>query len=246
MSVRDKKVLVVDDEPPARMRLAKMIEAFEGYELCASADNGNIALELAASHQPDIVLMDIRMPGVDGLQAAKQLAENENPPALIFCTAYDEHALAAFEANAVEYLLKPIKKEYLQRALEKAQSVNRAQMLMLDETDAAEHATLLVKIRGSEERVDISEIRALVADQKYVSAYLPGREILLDESLKSLEEQYSARFLRVHRNALVNSQYIEVLEKEADQYLLRLSDVDVRPVVSRRLLPIVRRAMRES
>jgi len=246
VSVRDKKVLVVDDEPPARMRLAKMVEAFAGYELCATADNGDMALELAASHQPDIVLMDIRMPGKDGLQAAKQLADNPNPPALIFCTAYDEHALVAFEANAVEYLLKPIRKEQLLRALEKAQSVNRAQMLMLGDTDDAGPATLLVKIRGSEELIDVSEIRAMVADQKYVSAYLPDREFLLDESLKSLEDKYPNIFLRVHRNALVNSKYIEALESEVDQYQLRLRDVDVRPVVSRRLLPIVRRTMREA
>ena len=244
MSARKQKVLVVDDEPPARMRLASMVEDLPGFTVVALAENGEEALRQAKKLQPDIVLMDIRMPGKDGLQAAAELASNANPPAVIFCTAYDEHALAAFKASAVEYLLKPIKSDHLLEALVKAQRVNRAQLSSLDEGRAPDNQTLLVKTRGAEELIEIGEIRAMIADQKYVSAYLPGKELLIDGSLKSLETKYVDRFLRVHRNALVSIQHIEALETEADQHYLRLKGVDIRPVVSRRLLPLVRRTIR--
>jgi len=240
----EQKVLIVDDEPPARKRLSAMIESIPGFSVCALAGSGGEAVEEAARSRPDIVLMDIRMPGKDGLQAATELAATDSPPAVIFCTAYDEHALAAFRASAVEYLLKPIKNDHLQQALQKARRVTRAQLSSMYERSAAENETLLVRVRGAEELIGVNQIRALIADHKYVSAYLPEREILLDDSLKSLEERYPDQFLRVHRNALVATQYIEALENKDEQQLVRLHAVDIRPVVSRRLLPLVRRAMR--
>lgn len=243
----EQKILVVDDEPLARARLASMIDALPGFAVCEMAANGDAAIQASAQHSPDIVLMDIRMPGKDGLEAASVLAEIENPPAVIFCTAYDEHALEAFKANAVEYLLKPIKRDHLQQALAKAQSLNRAQLAVLSTENQTTSDILVVKTRGTEERIELDQVRALIADHKYVSVYLPGREILVDDSLKALEERFPAQFFRVHRNALVASKYIEALESDtadAGNHFLRMQGVDVKPQVSRRLLPAVRRVLR--
>lgn len=245
-----KTVLIVDDEQPARMRLKAMVDALEDYQVIAEAENGRQAMSANAKLSPDIVLLDIRMPEMDGLAAAAQLSEQEQPPAVIFCTAYDEHALAAFDAQAVGYLLKPVSRLQLADNLAKAQSVNRSQLAnLVPESMGPElsQACLSVRTRNGYELLAVSEIRALVADKKYVSAYTHDREVLLDLSLKELESRFAKQFLRVHRNALVAIRYIRGLEKceEADaQSVIRLEGCDVAPVVSRRHLPELRRLLK--
>lgn len=269
------RVIVVDDESPARMRLCAMVNELEAFQIVAEANNGEQALLVCEQHRPDLVLMDIRMPGMDGLQAASMIAEQPHPPAVIFCTAYDEHALAAFEASAVGYLLKPVKAAQLQAALVKASQLNRAQLGKVNEAviakqDEAKIEHIVIRTTKGEERIPVSEIRALVADKKYVSAYIKDREVILDQSLKTLEAQYPERFIRVHRNALVAPDYIIALEKvaleksrlnEGSERLqqhannsehknneaslcVRLKGTDVMPQVSRRLVPSIRRLLR--
>ena len=265
------RVLVVDDEPPARLRLQAMVEDLAGYTVIAVAGNGDQALQACEEHTPDIVLMDIRMPGIDGLQAARALTSLERPPAVIFCTAYDEHALSAFESNAIDYLLKPIKQDHLARALARAGVVNRVQFAALHNTALAlgaaasrnlADAFLMVKTSRGEERIKLTDIRVLMADSKYVSAYIEGREIILDQSLRSLEAEYADYFVRVHRNALVAIPYLMGLEKVVEprtatavlatgavskaspQWQVRLAGVEITPLVSRRHAAEIRRVLR--
>ena len=265
------RVLVVDDEPPACLRLQAMVEDLAGYTVIAVAGNGDQALQACEEHRPDIVLMDIRMPGIDGLQAARALTSLERPPAVIFCTAYDEHALSAFEANAIDYLLKPIKQDHLVRALARAGVVNRVQFATLHNTALAlgaaaprnlADAFLTVKTSRGEERIKLTDIRVLMADSKYVSAYTEGREIILDQSLRSLEAEYADYFVRVHRNALVAIPHLIGLEKVVEprtgtavlatgrlskaspQWQVRLSGVEIMPLVSRRHAAEIRRVLR--
>lgn len=261
------RVLIVDDEPPARMRLNAMVQALSGYQVIGDADNGQSALQACDELAPDIVLLDIRMPGMDGLTVARHLSEQSQPPAVIFSTAYDEHALAAFDANAVGYLLKPVGSEQLEKALAQAQAVNRSQLASLATDDPAHAAgqpesdSLSVRTHNGYELINIDEIRAFVADNKYVSAYIQGRELVLDLSLKELEARFAERFIRVHRNALVAGQYIRALEKAGassgdlaadngaasrggEQLKVRLEGVEITPIVSRRHLSAVRRFLK--
>ena len=245
-----KTVLIVDDEPPARLRLKAMVDALDGYQVIAEAENGLQAMEANNKLSPDIVLLDIRMPAMDGLAAAAQLSEQDQPPAVIFCTAYDEHALAAFDAQAVGYLLKPVSRLQLADNLAKAQLVNRSQLANLVPESAQQsllQKCLSVRTRNGRELLAVNEIRALVADKKYVSAYTHNREVLLDLSLKELEKRFAKQFLRVHRNALVAIRYIRGIEKcegAAAQSVIRLEGSDIAPVVSRRHLPELRRLLK--
>jgi len=252
-SIRDsvlKTVLIVDDEQPARMRLKAMVDALDDYQVIAEAENGQQAMSANKRLNPDIVLLDIRMPEMDGLAAAAQLSEQDQPPAVIFCTAYDEHALAAFDAQAVGYLLKPVSRLQLVDNLAKAQSVNRSQLANLVPEPVGQRLSeecLSVRTRSGHELLAVSEIRALIADKKYVSAYTPSREVLLDLSLKELEGRFPKQFHRVHRNALVAIRYIRGLEKcedENGQSVIRLEGSDITPVVSRRHLPEIRRLLK--
>ena len=245
-----KTVLIVDDEQPARMRLKAMVDALDDYQVIAEAENGQQAMAANERLCPDIVLLDIRMPEMDGLAAAAQLSEQDQPPAVIFCTAYDEHALAAFDAQAVGYLLKPVSRLQLADNLAKAQSVNRSQLANLVPEPVGQRLSeecLSVRTRSGHELLAVSEIRALIADKKYVSAYTHQREVLLDLSLKELESRFSHQFLRVHRNALVAIRHIRGLEKCEDvsgQSVIRLEGSDITPVVSRRHLPEIRRLLK--
>ncbi|MGB5325378.1 MAG: LytTR family DNA-binding domain-containing protein [Pseudomonadales bacterium] len=251
------KVLVVDDEPPARMRLRGMLDELQGFIWVGEACNGEQALQAAEALQPDVVLMDIRMPGIDGLQAAQRLATITQPPAVIFCTAYDEHALAAFDTSAVAYLLKPIKLSALEQALQKATVLNRAQLASLPRKDQSDTGSnqryVRVKTARGEERVPLRDIRAMIADNKYVSAYTAQREIILDQSLRSLEAEYADYLQRVHRNALVAKPYVIALEKlsaaaaaeSGAQYCVALEGIEIRPVVSRRHVADLRRLLRD-
>lgn len=240
------KVLIVDDEPLARARLRRQLDAMPDAEIVGEADNGEAALRAVAELQPQVVLMDIRMPGVDGLSAALQLAQQPDAPAIIFCTAYEEYAIAAFETNAVAYLLKPVSQEKLALALAKAQrlSLAQAQALQPIAPAPARRTHISAKSRRGVELIALADVRYFIADQKYVTVYHGNGEVLIDDTLKELEDEFGDLLLRVHRNALVVRAHIAGLERVAlGQYRIKLTDARPGPQVSRRHLPEVRRAL---
>jgi len=240
------KCLVVDDEPLARQRLVRLLEAVLDCDVCGEAGNGEQTLQEVQQLQPDLVLLDIRMPGMDGLEAARHLTQLENPPAVVFTTAYGDHALEAFETQAVDYLLKPIHPERLQQALEKARRLTQAQLQELQQAEVGGRRThLCARNRGNLELIPLTEVVYLQADNKYVTVRSPGQQILIEESLKSLEEEFTGCFLRIHRNALVAPAAIRGLEKDAEgHHCVVLDGVDERLEVSRRLLPEVRKRIK--
>jgi len=241
------KVLIVDDEPPARDRLRELLNRLPDYEPCGEAGNGMEALRLAARLQPDIVLLDIQMPGLDGLETARRLAELAQPPAIIFVTAYGEYALDAFDAHAVAYLLKPVRLERLEQALANAGRLNRAQLANL----AAEPATtgrthIRVRIGQRLELIALADVCYFQADQKYVAVRHRHGQALIEDSLKTLETALGMRAVRVHRNALAMTAQVAGLEKTADGGgVLTFHGIPDRLEVSRRHLTTVRQFLRD-
>lgn len=238
------KVLLVDDESLARQRLRRLLAELPGCEVVAEAENGQQALDACQQLRPELVLMDIRMPVMDGLTAAGRLAEQSQPPAIIFCTAYDDYAVQAFEASAVGYLLKPVSRDKLQQAVQKAQRLNQAQLAALQapvEGDASSH--LSVRSHQGVELIAVADIRYFFADQKYVSVLYRGGEALLDQSLKQLEQRFGEQFVRVHRNALVAVAAIQGLQRCDQGFRIKLADIDQGPLISRRHLPEIRALM---
>ncbi len=240
------KILIVDDEPPARLRLRSMLERLPECEVAGEAANGRAAVEMAQQHMPDVVLLDIRMPGMDGIEAAGHLARLDPPPAIVFTTAYDDYALAAFRSHAVDYLLKPVRLEQLAAAIEAARRPNRAQLQALqDSDDDSEPTHISARVHGNIRLIPVPEIRYFQAEHKYVTVGHPEGEVLIEDSLVHLEKRFGDRFLRIHRNALVARRYLQALEKKADgRCHVRLSGTDKTLEVSRRHLPTVRRIMK--
>ncbi|MBK9655203.1 MAG: response regulator transcription factor [Rhodanobacteraceae bacterium] len=241
------KVLIVDDEPLARRRLASLLAGVDGVEVVGEAGDGGAALAAVDRHDPDLVLLDIRMPGVDGLEVARRLVLRDSPPAVVFCTAYDEHALAAFEAEAVDYLLKPVRRERLLAALERVRRFNgESPTIPRTETDKArQRSHICARVRGEMKLVPISAIAYFLADAKYVEVHYDGGEVLIEDSLVSLEEEFGDRFVRVHRNSLVSRERIEGLAKNAaGETIVRLRGSPATLEVSRRNLPQLRRLLR--
>jgi two-component system response regulator AlgR len=184
---------------------------------------------------------------MDGLEAAMHLQGLENPPSIIFTTAYDEHALQAFEVNAVDYLLKPIRKERLDTALQKASPVSRKQLTEVNKASdqKAVRSHISVHMRGRITLIPVHDIIYFIADNKYVTVRTAGEQHLIEESLVSLEEEFSEQFLRIHRSSLVNTNYLRGMEKNAaGHWRVLLKDVDEKLVVSRRHTPQVRRWVR--
>lgn len=230
-------VIVVDDEPLARDRLARMVQRLDEYQVVAQAENVEQAMAAIGEHDPDVVLLDVRMPEEDGLSAAKRITSMDDPPAVIFCTAYDEYAVDAFATAAVGYLLKPVKQEDLQAALDKAQKVNKVQLAALSERSAPpdQRNHISAKTRRGVELIPLEDVRFFIADHKYVTVYHVNGETLIDDTLKDLEDEFSNVFVRIHRNALVAITCIEGMERNAQgQYRVRLKDIEEKPVVSRR------------
>lgn len=235
------RVLIVDDEAPARARLRRLLDAIDGAEVAGEAADGHAALAAADELAPDVILLDIRMPGLDGMATARELAKREQPPAVIFTTAYSEHALEAFEAEAVDYLVKPVRRERLEQALGRLQ---KRGLVSTEEAPGRENLT--VRKQGGLHLVPVNEILYFQADNKYVTAHLPGREELLEESLKQLEEEFGPRLLRVHRNALISLDALEGLEKDIEgRCYVTLLGVGRGPEISRRHLPEVRKILKE-
>jgi two-component system response regulator AlgR len=238
------KILVVDDEPLARERLLRLLGRVLPDATVDEAGNGQQALELVASIQPDLLFLDIRMPGLDGIDVAAALQDMPQPPAVIFCTAFDEYALQAMENQAVAYLLKPVREEKLRQAVERAGRVNRVQLAALGAERFARTHVVSETHQGID-MVPVSEVRCFIASQKYVQAVHPGGELLLADTLKELEEEFSGEFIRVHRNALVALAHISGLRRAADEgWCVALEGVPERPTVSRRHLAALKEKLR--
>ena len=233
-------LLIVDDEPLARARLRRLVDELADFEVIAEASDGEEAMAAIEEHDPAVVLLDVRMPGEDGITVAKRIAKLDHAPAIIFCTAYDEYALDAFGTDAVGYLLKPVQQEDLQTVLDKAVKLNRLQLEAMKETPAkaAGRQHISAKTRRGVELISLVDVRFFIADQKYVTVHHLGGETLIDDTLKDLEEEFAGQFIRVHRNSLVAIEYIEAMERSSDgHFKLRLTGLETKPVVSRRHVP---------
>lgn len=241
------RVLIADDEAPARERLRALLAEIGDAELVGEAADGDETLRLVDSRDPDIVLLDVRMPGLDGIETARRIAENPAPPAVIFTTAFDEYALKAFDAQAAAYLLKPIRREKLAAALAAAGRLTRPQLAQAAAVArfAPQRTHIAVKVRDTTKLVPTADVRCFVADQKYVTVRHAGGDDLIEESLKSLEEDLGSGFVRIHRSALVNVAHLAAIERDADgQYYVRLRDHDERLAVSRRMASELRERFR--
>ena len=247
------KILIVDDEQPARDRLRQILEDEPDYDVVGEAGNGEEALQRAAELKPDVVLLDIRMPGMEGIEAARHLNAMDPAPAVVFTTAYDEYAIDAFEARAIGYVLKPVRRARLTGALEHARRFASSAL-----AEAAAEANLDARRKhvcayahGELKLIPIDEISMFRADQKYVSVDHDNGQDLIDDSLKSLEAEFGDRFVRIHRSALIAVDRIDRLEKNAEgksRVVLREgSQVDnIELIISRRHVAEVKRRLKES
>lgn len=238
-------VLICDDEPLATERLARLVTQL-GHQVVATASHGEQAIELADEHQPDVVLLDIQMPEMDGLSCAQHLRELDPMPAIVFCTAYDEHALDAFKSQAEGYLLKPVMQQELQQVLDHLTKLTQAQLSHIkqkenmEELNIKRHQITAKTYRGVE-LVPVENIYYFLADQKYVTVRHKNGSVLIDETLKDLEHEFADQFIRIHRNALVSTHYLEGLEViNTGQYQVRCRELEERLAVSRRHLPTLR------
>ena len=253
-SHNDVKVLIADDEPMARERLRALLAEHADMQLIAEAGDGAAALDACAEHTPDVVLLDIAMPGIDGLEAARHLATFDPRPAVVFCTAYDAHALSAFEAAAVDYLVKPIRRERLAAALDRARTFVAGRAPRHDDAapldghaggNGKRRTHLCARLRGSLRLIAIEDIRYLQADEKYVVVHHARGEDLIEESLKSLETEFADNFVRIHRNCLVSREELVELRRASDgriEAVLRHGDKPLE--VSRRCVPHLRDMVR--
>jgi two-component system, LytTR family, response regulator AlgR len=231
------RVLIVDDELPARERLARMLATMQDVSVVGEAGNGAEALAACTRLVPDVVLLDIRMPGMDGIEAARHMSALEEPPAVIFVTAHDEHALAAFEAQALGYLLKPVRHEKLARAVQRAARVAAPQLLRVAEQSQLGRRRRQIAARlGDQLRlIPVEDIHYFAAGQKYVTVRHRGGSDLIDESLRALAIEFAPDFVRIHRNSLVAVRHVAAVERTAEgQYVVRIKGSDEALPVSRR------------
>lgn len=207
------KVLIADDEPLARERLRVLLCAHGDVSVVAESADGRSTLEACERERPDVVLLDIAMPGVDGLDVARHLARFEPRPAVVFCTAYESHALSAFEAAAIDYLMKPVRGERLAAALERARTFLAGRVGVAPAS--AGRRVLCARLRGNLRLIPLEDVFYLQAEEKYVVVHHVHGEDLIEESLRSLEEEFGTRFVRIHRNCLVSRQRLQELRRTA-------------------------------
>jgi two-component system response regulator AlgR len=241
------RVLIVDDEAPARERLRRLLEEIGEANVVGEAVNGLDALARCAQLDPDVVLLDIRMPGMDGIETARHLNTLEEPPALIFTTAYDEYALDAFENQAVGYLMKPVRREKLERALRQAARVAGTQLMRLaDQAQLGKRRTQVCARLGDQLKlVPVEDIFYFEADQKYVTLRHRGGSDIIDDSLRALEDEFAPDFVRIHRNSLVALRHVRAVERDADgRHIVRFKECDDALPVSRRHAPEALRQIR--
>jgi len=241
------KVLLVDDEVLARSRLRTLLAdcTAPGAVVLAEAANGPQAISALRQAVFDVVLLDVRMPGMDGVQLAQTIASMPQPPAIVFVTAHAEHAVAAFDLAATDYLTKPVRLERLQQALQKVE-----RLVQLQQSQSVDFSVdaLIIQDRGRTERVPLTEVLYLKAELKYVTVRTATRSYILDGALNELEEKYPAQFMRIHRNALIARRAVRALEKhydaeEGEGWAVRLNGIPELLAVSRRQLSAVREAI---
>ncbi len=241
------KILVVDDETLARLRLRTLLADCVAPAAVVAAEAANAVQAMTALQRQsfDAVLLDIHMPGTDGMTLARTLAALPRPPAVVFVTAHSEHAVQAFELAAVDYLTKPVRLERLQQALQKVERLVQTGIGLEPEKT---QEMLVIQDRGRTERVPLSEVLYFKAELKYITVRTARRSYILDGSLNELEERHAGQFMRIHRNALIARRAVRALEKhfdpeEGDGWALRLNGIDEVLTVSRRQLGAVREAL---
>ncbi|WP_139853370.1 LytR/AlgR family response regulator transcription factor [Acinetobacter pullicarnis] len=237
-------ILISDDEPLAVERLSRLVSQL-GHQVVATAQNGKQVLELAQQYEPDVVLLDIQMPVMDGLSCAQHLTQLNPMPAVVFCTAYDQHALNAIQSQASGYLIKPIAQSELQRVLNNLTKLTQAQMSNIEKKQSMEKTTqrqqIVAKTYRGVELIPTENIYYFLADQKYVAVRHKNGSVLIDETLKELEQEFADKFIRIHRNALISLDYLDGLELvTSGQYQVRCREIEEKLAVSRRHLPILR------
>lgn len=240
-------ILICDDEPLAVERLSRLVSQL-GHQVVATAQHGREALEMVQQYEPDVVLLDIQMPEMDGLRCAQHLAHFNPMPAIVFCTAFDEHALQAIQSQAKGYLLKPIAKDELETVLDNVTKLTQAQLTNLEQKELMEEKVqrqqIAAKTYRGLELIPVENIYYFLADQKYVTVRHKNGSVLIDETLKDLETEFADRFIRIHRNALISLDYLDGLEMvTSGQYQARCRELDERLAVSRRHLPLLRERM---
>lgn len=246
MTPEPRSVLIVDDEAPARARLRQLLEDIGEWHIAGEAAHGRQALDLCHRLDPDVVLLDIRMPEMDGIEVAKHLTTLERGPAVIFTTAYSDYAIQAFDAQAIGYLVKPVRRERLHKALQQAARLNRRE---IDAVAAAgglpgKRSHICVRKAKGLRLVPVSEIICFQADQKYVTLVHLDSEEVTDETLKDLETEFAEDFIRIHRNTLVARRYLQRIETTEDgRSLAWLAHRETPLPISRRLVAEVRRRL---
>ncbi len=238
VTARLKRIIIADDEPPARRRLFDLLDELQPafpHVVVAEVDNGRAALQ-AAQQGADVILLDINMPEMDGLETARHLLKVDNAPAVIFVTAYEQHALAAFEVHAVDYLLKPVRRERLLAALQRVTPLTESKVEALPR---GARRYLSISERGRLLLVPTDDVIFFRAEQKYITVVTADKEYLLEDSLTRIDEEFGGRFLRIHRNCLARADLIESFERDADadgeaQWIVTLRGRPERLPVSRR------------
>jgi two-component system response regulator AlgR len=252
VNVTPLSVLIVDDELPARSRMRDLLADISDalpVTVAAEVATGREALEAAEAGGIDVVLLDVCMPGMDGVEVARHLQQLERPPAVIFTTAYDAYAIRAFELHAVDYLLKPIRAARLQEALTRAVNTITPKAGVLRELQQAPRTCLSAAERGRVHLIPVGDILYLRAELKYVTVRTAEREHLIEESLTRLEQEFAERFVRVHRNCLVSRAAIRGFERIGAEtgeggWQVLLAGLEERIPVSRRQQHLVRELAR--
>lgn len=233
------RILIIDDEMPARHRLRRMLAEMPAVHIAGEAATGQEALRMIPVKAPDVLLLDISMPGLDGMTLAQMLQEQASPPAVIFCTAWSDQAVEAFECDAVDYLVKPVRSERLEAALDKARN-----FIAMSNSDAS-GAFLRSILGGRVSLLPLDDVLCLYSEDKYTIAVHENGKLVINQSLLELEKEHVDILLRIHRGTLVVRNRVRGLEKASDgRHYLVLQGCDERPQVSRRRLPAVRKLIR--
>lgn len=238
------KCLIVDDESLARTRLKAILSDVSKDFNIIESDNGQDALNKCNDYAPEVVFLDIRMPGMSGMEVAQHLTAFKNPPAVVFTTAYNEFALEAFDANAIDYLLKPIRRDRLKIALKKLRPMDPEKYTSLPLDEPRQNFALTEK--GRIRLVPLEDVIYFRADSKLVRLRTIDGEHVISEVLNSLEDELDDKFLRVHRNALVSKMHIDALTKDEaiGKWLVHFKTVADTLEVSRRQTTRVRKWLR--
>ena len=231
------RILIVDDEPLARVRLRQLLSTCEDVEVIGCVGDAEAAMRAIESAAPDVLLLDINMPGPSGMTLTAQLAGRTRPQ-VVFCTAYEYHALKAFELGAADYLMKPVQPDRLHEALQRAH-------LRLTADLREPTGFLYARVRGVQVRLPMVDVIYLLAEDKFVVVHHSHGDLLLDDSLRQLEETYPGQLVRLHRRCLVPNKRLLGLETLPDgRVLAKLANSKFMPEVSRRCLPAVRKVLR--